>query len=142
MMSIITGLKPRDQIEAMIGAQMAAVHYAIMTAAHRLAHAKTLAGRDSAEREVNEFGRTFATLVDTFDRHRNGGEQNVMVQHLAIAEAGQTIVGNLTRSAKKSKPQMAAKKMAALIDGRQPAAEIIQEPTRAKVPLRRPASAV
>ena len=142
MMSVIRGLKPRDQTEAMIGAQMAAVHSAMMTAANRLAHAETLAEMDSAERAVNKLGRTFAALVDTFKRYRNGGEQKVMVQHMSIAEGGQAIVGNLSRSARKSKPQKAAKKMAALIDGRQPAAEIIQEPTRVKVPLRRPARAV
>ena len=142
MMSVIRGPKPRDQTEAMIGAQMAAVHSAIMTAANRLAHAETLAEMDSAERAVNKLGRTFAALVDTLKRYRNGGEQKVMVQHMSIAEGGHAIVGNLTRSARKSKPQKAAKKMAALIDGRQPAAEIIQEPTRVKVPLRRPAPAV
>jgi hypothetical protein len=40
MMSVIRGLKPQDQTEAMIGTQMAAVHSAMMTAANRLAHAK------------------------------------------------------------------------------------------------------
>jgi len=133
VMSVISGLKPRDQTEAMIGAQMAAVHSAMMTAANRLAHAETLAERDSAERAVNKLGRTFAALVDTFKRYRNGGEQKVMVQHMSIAEGGQA------RSARKSKQQKAAKRMAALTDGRQPTAEIIQEPTRVKVPLRRPA---
>jgi hypothetical protein len=142
MMSVIRGLKPRDQTEAMIGTQMAAVHSAMMTAANRLAHAETSAEIDSAERALNKLGRTFAALVETVNRYRNGGEQNVMVQHLSIAEAGQAIVGNLTRSARKSKPQKAAEKMAALIDGRQPAVEIIQEPTRVKVPLPRPAPAV
>ena len=139
MMSVIRGHKPRDQTEAMIGAQMAAVHSAMMTAANRLAHAETLAEMDSAERAVNKLGRTFAALVDTFKRYRNGAEHKVTVQHMSIAEGGQAIVGNLTRSARKSKPQKAGKRMAALIDGRQPAAEIIQESTRVKVPLRRPA---
>jgi hypothetical protein len=129
MMSVITGLKPRDQTEAMIGAQMAAVHSAMMTAANRLAHAETLAEMDSAERAVNKLGRTFAALVETLKRYRNGGDHNVVVQHLSIAEAGQAIV-------------KAAKKMTALIDGRQPAAEIIQKPTGVKVPLERPAPAV
>jgi hypothetical protein len=89
---------------------------------------------------VDAGGLSFAALVETFKRCRNSGEHNVVVQHMSIAEGGQAIVGNLTRSARKSKPQKAAKKMAALIDGRQPAAEIIQESTRAKVPLRRFAS--
>src|SRR6516165_5585948 len=126
----------------MIGAQMAALHSAMMTAANRLAHAETPAEMDNAERAVNKLGRTFAALVETLKRYRNGGDHNVRGQHASIAEGGQAIVGNLTRSARKSKPQKAAKEMTALIDGRQPAAEIIQEPTRAKVPLERPAPAV
>ena len=142
MMSVIRGVKPRDQTEAMIGAQMAALHSAMMTAANRLAHAETVAEMDSAERAVNKLGRTFAVLVETLKRYRSGGDHNVVVQHMSIVEGGQAIVGNLTRSARKSKPQTAAKKMTALSDGRQPAAEIIQEPTRVKVPLRRPAPAV
>jgi hypothetical protein len=142
MMSVISGLKPRDQIEAMIGAQMATLHSAMMTAANRLAHAETLAEMDSAERAVNKLGRTFAALIETLKRYRNGGDHNVVVQHMSIAEGGQAIVGNLTRSARKSKPQKAAKKMTALIDDRQPAAEIVQEPTPVKVPLERPAPAV
>jgi hypothetical protein len=137
MMSVISGNKPRDQTAAMIGAQMAAVHSAMMTAANRLAHAETLAEMDSAERAVTKLGRTFAALVETLNRYQNGGEQNVVVQHMSIAERGQAIVGNLTRSARKSKPRKTAKKMPALIDGRQPAAELIQEPVRIKVPLRR-----
>ena len=126
----------------MIGAQMAAVHSAMMTAANRLAHAETLAEMDSAERAVNKLGRTFAALVETLKRYRNGGDHNVVVQHMSIAEGRRAIVGNLTRSARKSKPQKAAKKITALIDGRQPAGEIIQEPMRVKVPLERPEPAV
>jgi hypothetical protein len=108
-------------------------------AAIRLAHAETPAEMDSAERAVNKLGRTFAALVETLKRYRNGGDHNVVVQNMSIAEGGQAIVGNLTRSARKSEPQKAPKKMTALIDDRQPAAEIIQEPTRVRIPLETPA---
>jgi hypothetical protein len=36
MLAIVRGLKPKDQLETMLGAQMAAVHLATMTLAHRL----------------------------------------------------------------------------------------------------------
>jgi hypothetical protein len=75
MISIIRGLKPRDQTEAMIGAQMAAVHSAMMTTANRLAHAGTLAEMDSAEPAMNKLARTFAVLVEALKRYRNGGAQ-------------------------------------------------------------------
>jgi hypothetical protein len=38
MLAVIKGIDPRDQIEAMLAAQMAAVHMASMTFARRLAH--------------------------------------------------------------------------------------------------------
>jgi hypothetical protein len=39
MLAVVKGLEPKDQVEAMLGAQMAAVHMATMTFARRLAHA-------------------------------------------------------------------------------------------------------
>jgi hypothetical protein len=91
MMSVIRGIKPRDQTEAMIGAQMAAIYSATMTATNRLAHAETTAEMDSAERAVNKLARTFAGLIETLNRYRSGGQHNVMVQQLSIAEVGQGI---------------------------------------------------
>ncbi len=38
MLAVVKGVEPRDQIEAMLAAQMAAVHVASMTFARRLAH--------------------------------------------------------------------------------------------------------
>ena len=36
MLSVVTGIKPKDQLEAMLTAQMAAIHTATMTFARRL----------------------------------------------------------------------------------------------------------
>ena len=48
MLSVIKGIEPRDQIEAMLAAQMAAVHMASMTFARRLAHVDNIPQQDSA----------------------------------------------------------------------------------------------
>ena len=45
MLAVIKGIEPRDQIEAMLGAQMAAVHVASMTFARRLACVETIPHR-------------------------------------------------------------------------------------------------
>jgi hypothetical protein len=50
MLSVVKGIEPRDQIEAMLAAQMAAVHAASMTFARRLAHVENIPRQDSAER--------------------------------------------------------------------------------------------
>ena len=82
MLSVVKGIEPRDQVEAMLAAQMAATHNAIMTFARRLAHVDTLAQQDSAERAYNKLARTFASQVEALKRYRSAGEQTVRVEHV------------------------------------------------------------
>jgi hypothetical protein len=98
MIAVIKGIKPRDQIEVMLAAQMAAVHEAIMTFTKRLAHVETIAQQDSAERALNKLARTFATQMEALQRYRNGGEQRVMVNQVSVNEGGQAIVANVTQT--------------------------------------------
>jgi hypothetical protein len=63
MLAVVKGIEPRDQIEAMLAAQMAAVHMASMTFARRLAHVENIPQQDSAERAFNKLTRTFAAQV-------------------------------------------------------------------------------
>jgi hypothetical protein len=72
MLSQVKGVKPTDQVEAMLAAQIAAVHLATMTLARRLAHVKTIPQQDSAERAFNKLARTFATQVEALKRYRTG----------------------------------------------------------------------
>jgi hypothetical protein len=50
LLSVVKGVEPRDEIEAMLAAQMATVHSATMTFARRLNHVDNLTQQDSAER--------------------------------------------------------------------------------------------
>src|SRR5262245_43571135 len=59
MLAVVKGLEPKDQLETMLGAQMAAVHLATMTFARRLGHIETIQQQDSAERAFNKLARTF-----------------------------------------------------------------------------------
>jgi hypothetical protein len=61
-------VKPRDEVEALLAAQMAAVHTAIMTFARRLGHVKTIPQQDSAERAFNKLARTFAAQVEALKK--------------------------------------------------------------------------
>jgi hypothetical protein len=85
----------RDQIEAMLAAQMAAVHTASMTFARRLAHVENIPQQDSAERAFNKLTRTFAAQMSALKEYRSKGEQKMTVQHVHVAEGGQAIVGNV-----------------------------------------------
>ena len=57
--SVIKGVEPKDQLETMLAAQMAAVHMLTMNFAHRLNNVATIPQQDSAERA----GRESETLV-------------------------------------------------------------------------------
>jgi hypothetical protein len=95
MLSVVKGAKPKDQIEAMLAAQMAAVHTATMTFARRLADVENVAQQDSAERAFNKLARTFAAQVEALKRYRSRGDQTVRVEHVTVNEGGQAIVGNV-----------------------------------------------
>ena len=99
LLSVVKGIEPRDQIEAMLAAQMAAVHVASMTFARRLAHVDNIPQQDSAQNAFNKLARTFAAQVEALKRYRSGGEQKMTVQHVHVAEGGQAIVGNVNAPA-------------------------------------------
>ncbi len=88
-------LEPKDQVEAMLGAQMAAVHMATMTFARRLAHVENIPQQDSAERAFNKLARTFAMQMEALKRYRMGGQQKVTVEHVTVHDGGQAIVGSV-----------------------------------------------
>jgi hypothetical protein len=98
MLAVVKGIEPRDQIEAMLAAQMAAVHMASMTFARRLAHAENIPQQDSAERAFNKLTRTFAAQMSALKEYRSKGEQKMTVQHVHVAEGGQAIAGNVSAS--------------------------------------------
>jgi hypothetical protein len=95
MLAVIKGIEPRDQIEAMLAAQMATIHMATMTFARRLAHIENIPQQDSASNAFNKLARTFAAQVEALKRYRSGGEQKMTVQHVHVADGGQAIVGNV-----------------------------------------------
>src|SRR2546430_11823768 len=89
MLSMVKGVAAKDQVEAMLAAQMAAVHMATMTFARRLAHVNDLPQQDSAERAFNKLARTFASQIEALKRYRSVGEQTVRVEHVTVHEGGQ-----------------------------------------------------
>lgn len=97
VLSIVSGIQPRDQIEAMLGAQMAAIHNATMTMSRRLALVDNIAQQDSATRALNNLARTFAMQIEALKRYRSNGQQKVVVEHVTVNEGGQAIVGNVSK---------------------------------------------
>ena len=93
-LAAIAGVGPKDEIEAMLAAQMAAVHKATMTYAMLLTHSDTIRQQDSNSRALNQLARTFTTQVEALKRHRSSGQQ-VVVKHVTVNDGGQAVVGNV-----------------------------------------------
>jgi hypothetical protein len=107
LVSVLKGIEPRDQLETMLGAQMAAVHQLAMDFAWRLGNTEDLVVQEHHERNFNKLTRTFAAQVEALKRYRSSGEQKVRVEHVTVNEGGKAIVGNVTHrgagSSEKSK---------------------------------------
>jgi hypothetical protein len=132
-LAAIKGKKPKDQFQAMLGAQATVTHVLAMKHATQLAQADNLAIQDSAERAFNKLARTFIMQLEAINRLETGGEQKVTVQNVSVSEGGQAIVGNVTQGARE-KP---AEKTPALTDARQAAMPIIGASALSPVPVER-----
>jgi len=97
-LSVIDGIKPQDQLEAMLAAQMAVVHMETMRFARKLTHVETLNQQNSNERALNKLMRTFMDQMTALRKHRTGGKQEVTVHHVTVNEGGQAIVGNVQQA--------------------------------------------
>src|SRR5260370_11538364 len=140
MLSVVKGIQPRDQLEVMLAAQMAAVHMAIMTFARRLAFVEDILQQDSAERAFNKLTRTFATQMEALKRYRTGCEQKVTVQHVSVSEGGQAIVGNVTQAPREAARDKAGSSPPALPNAQQSPMPIVGERAASPVPLKRKSS--
>jgi hypothetical protein len=102
MLSVVKGVEPKDQVEAMLAAQMAAVHTATMAVARKLSQAANIQEQDSVERAFNKLARTFAKQIEALKRYRTVGEQKVNMQNVSVHDGGQAIVGNVTQAPAKN----------------------------------------
>jgi hypothetical protein len=137
MLSVIKNIHPRDSIEAMLGAQMAAVHMSMMNYVDEFARLGHTPQQEMAERAMNKLSRTFATLVGALKHHRTGGEQKLTIRHVSVSDGGQAIVGTVTQAPRDVLPEKTPNATPALTDARQTAMEIVGERTRKPVPQRR-----
>jgi len=96
LLSVVRGVQPRDELEAMLAVQMGAIHQATMMMARRLNHVETIPQQDAAERALNKLARTYATQMEALKRYRTGGHQKVTVEHVTVNAGGQAIVGAVT----------------------------------------------
>jgi hypothetical protein len=144
MLSVIKSIHPRDAIEAMLGAQMSAVLMTVMNYVDELARLDCTMDpqrvnfrQEIALQAVNKLCRTFATLVGALKHYRAGGEQKPTFGHVSVNDGGQAIVGTVNQAPRDVLPEKTPNATPALTDARQTAMDIVSEPQRAPIPLRR-----
>jgi hypothetical protein len=103
MLAIVKGVEPRDELAAMLAAQMAVVHDATIMAGKRLLDSRSILELDSAERVFTKLTHTFAIQMETLKRYRAG--ETHTDQNVCVSEGGQAIVANVTHPPGETAPQ-------------------------------------
>jgi len=98
--ALLDELEPTDGPEAMLTAQMVAVHLAAMDCLARAMHpSQSFAGRELNLKHGAKLSRIYAEQVAALDKHRRKGQQTVTVEHVHVHEGGQAIVGAVATQA-------------------------------------------
>jgi hypothetical protein len=96
VVAALVGIEPRDEIEAMIAAQLLGAHNAAMECYRRaMLKDQTFEGYREYLNQANKLSRTHAVLLDALNRHRGKGQQKVTVEHVHVHSGGQAIVGTI-----------------------------------------------
>jgi hypothetical protein len=92
----LVGIRPKDEIEGMIAAQLIAAHNAAMECFRRaMLGEQTFEGRRENLSQANKLSRTYSVLLDALNRHRGKGQQKVTVEHVHVHAGGQAVVGTV-----------------------------------------------
>jgi hypothetical protein len=81
----LAGIKPKDEVEGMLAAQMVAAHSATMECYRRaMNREQTFEGRRENLNQANKLSRTYTMQMDALSRHRGKGQQKVTVEPSSI----------------------------------------------------------
>ena len=101
---MLQGIKPRDEIEGMLAAQMVATHSAAMDCLRRaMVEGQTFEGRDINLKHAAKFLSIYSRQIEVLNKHRGKGQQKVTVEYVNIEAGGQAVVGNIETGKRSSK---------------------------------------
>jgi hypothetical protein len=90
----LAGIRPKDEVEGMLAAQMVAAHSATMECYRRaMLKEQTFEGRHESLKQANRLSRTYTMQMDALSRHRGKGQQRITVEHVHVHAGGQAVVG-------------------------------------------------
>lgn len=94
VLGVVKGIEPRDQLEAMLAMQMAAVHLATIDRGRRMLVCED-ERRHEYERAFNRLARTFTAQMEALKKYRSDGKQTVRVERVNVEAGGQAVVGDV-----------------------------------------------
>ena len=95
VLGVVSGVQPRDEVEAMLATQMAVTHQSAMMMIKRLNRATTIQQQDAAEKAFNKLTRTYTSQMEALKKYRAKAQQTVRVERVTVEEGGQAIVGDV-----------------------------------------------
>jgi hypothetical protein len=103
LVSIVAGLKPRDEGEAILATNISVSQMWTMRLAERLGNTSGAIQDEMFVGMYTKLARTLTAQFEALKRYRTGGEQKIVVQHTQnVSVEGQAIVGNVTHMKGKS----------------------------------------
>ena len=104
VLAVISGVRPKDEIEATLGAHMALTNIALLdlfartrgSIANHKYEGDGIKRLDVLGNLTNKFLRTYTMQIEALARKRRKGEQNIKVKHVHVYAGGQAIVGNVS----------------------------------------------
>lgn len=92
----LVGLGPKDEVEGMLAAQAAGLHFAAMECLRRAMHPEQNSDVASKLRkDAANLSRAMVEMTEAIQRRRGKGPQVVRVERVVVQEGGQAIVGNV-----------------------------------------------
>jgi len=95
--ALMHGLKPRDETEGILIAQMAGTHNLIMEYMSKaMIPGQYLEAADDYTNRAYKLMNIFLKQIETLEKYRGkGAQQKVIVEHVHIHEGGQAVVGHI-----------------------------------------------
>ncbi len=104
------GIKPQDEVEGMLAAQMVATQAAVMECLRRsMIKGQSIKGRDSELRHAAKLMSIFTKQFETLNRNRGKGQQKMTIEYVNVEPGGQAMVGQFEAGAKRPKKRKTKK---------------------------------
>lgn len=95
---LLHAIEPRDELEGMLAVQMVGIHNLTMEMMNRAAMPdQTVDGVNRNINRATKLSRTFVAQLEALNKHRNKGQQKMIVEHVHVNDGGQAIIGNIER---------------------------------------------